>query len=574
MRVRWAVLTALALLALVVVFVRSCGVRDVSELTDVARPDVGTPLPTADLHGPVRGSPPDPASPATTAEPGPTAPGVVLSGRLLDEDTGSPVVGGRVWLLSAPGAVPNSPPDPSSMGVSDTEGRFALTLPASTGAGGEEALVGALAHGYASACVTVATGAPCVIRLAAGGQIDGVVLDERDAPVRGARVEARAWYGDEVQDPERADRPPFLVAVAPDYGWDTTREDGTFRVRGLAGASIGYRMSFRSATHAMDESTGWPSRVEATRVGQSVTLRARTIYGVRVLLVDANSGQPVRGASVSYESGKSDLTGNYDAQCRDWRDPQHLRGILTDGVQGSIGVARGRTLGPLTVVATAPGYEEERVEIQPDPSPWPVHRIPLRKAPGADVREIRVEARFAGGAGFTGPLSISASDPAGNRDLFVVTLNFRDGRAEDTLPIDANLGPCLLTARGAGLSGIVWAGSGESVVVDPAHVDAIRFELKGTLLSVRVRDENGHSLRGYDLNLQAPSAIAILDTLRSDRMEPGYVGADGTWRCWLQPGRTTVVVSKIGFANVRRDVDATDAGGEVALDLVLLGSPR
>ena len=104
-------------------------------------------------------------------------------------------------------------------------------------------------------------------------------------------------------------------------------------------------------------------------------------------------------------------------------------------------------------------------------------------------------------------------------------------------------------------------------------MDVIRFELKGTLLRVRVRDEKGHSLRGYTLNLQAPSAIANIDTARSERMEPGY-GSDGAWRCWLQPGRTTLTVSKLGFSKIRREVDAGDAGGEVNLDLVLVGPAR
>ena len=56
-------------------------------------------------------------------------------------------------------------------------------------------------------------------------------------------------------------------------------------------------------------------------------------------------------------------------------------------------------------------------------------------------------------------------------------------------------------------------------------------------------------------------------------MEPGY-GSDGAWRCWLQPGRTTLTVSKLGFSKIRREVDAGDAGGEVNLDLVLVGPAR
>jgi protocatechuate 3,4-dioxygenase beta subunit len=107
-----------------------------------------------------------------------TAPGTIISGRVVSDSTGDPIPNARVALTGAPQAVP--------VVLTDRDGRFTVTV--QTGRYG----VSASKTGYARRDATPAVPGQAVeIRLNRGAAISGRVLDELGDPVPGVRVAAQ-----------------------------------------------------------------------------------------------------------------------------------------------------------------------------------------------------------------------------------------------------------------------------------------------------------------------------------------------------------------------------------------------
>ena len=123
-----------------------------------------------------------------------------------------------------------------------------------------------------------ADGDEMTIRLEAGEEITGRVLDAEDAPVGGVRVAAHPVEHDWVFGPEQG------------HGQATTDDEGAFRIRGLAPREYELRLTV-GGKPATPESP----RVPAGTRGLEITLRATVDVAITVLDPD---GQPVAGATV------------------------------------------------------------------------------------------------------------------------------------------------------------------------------------------------------------------------------------------------------------------------------------
>lgn len=140
-----------------------------------------------------------------------TAPGTIISGRVVSDSTGDPIPNARVTLTGAPQAVPAV--------LTDRDGRFTVT--AQTGRYG----VSASKTGYARRDATPAVPGQAVeIRLNRGAAISGRVLDELGDPVPGVRVAA--------QTREKA------ASDASDQAIGVTDDRGEYRLAGLTAGSF------------------------------------------------------------------------------------------------------------------------------------------------------------------------------------------------------------------------------------------------------------------------------------------------------------------------------------------------
>jgi protocatechuate 3,4-dioxygenase beta subunit len=142
-----------------------------------------------------------------------TAPGTIISGRVVSDSTGDPIPNARVTLTGAPQAVP--------VVLTDRDGRFTVTVAAQTGRYG----ISASKTGYARRDATPAVPGQAVeIRLNRGAAISGRVLDELGDPVPGVRVAA--------QTREKA------TSDASDQAIGVTDDRGEYRLAGLAAGSF------------------------------------------------------------------------------------------------------------------------------------------------------------------------------------------------------------------------------------------------------------------------------------------------------------------------------------------------
>jgi hypothetical protein len=232
----------------------------------------------------------------------PVEPGMVrIAGRVEDE-IGNPVIGASVYLLA------KGDPAPPVVGPlhqrTDSAGGFSLTQ--------EEGLTTdliATCPGFRPTLtehVDAGTGIRVVMKR--GGEIRGVVLDDRDRPVIGASVFARS-AGSEIA-PQSGIYLPHHGTLDATYARALSGLGGKFTIKGVGEGKIDLRAEKRTHPELMRPILG----VEA---GDTVKLVLLHRFVASVFVVDAHGNAPIISAWVKIElPGKKALEGRTDRHSR------------------------------------------------------------------------------------------------------------------------------------------------------------------------------------------------------------------------------------------------------------------
>lgn len=286
-----------------------------------------------------------PGSTMARASPAPGEPAAVVltrgasaRGRLIGED-GEPVAGGEVALQQRPEDLDGRPEEPARRAAAGPDGRFELLhLPPG------RYRLSARAPGRAPVA-QVAVEVPAGVRqvdlgdlpLAAGTALAGRVVDERDRPLAGAKIQV-------VSVPAAA--PPAVSGA-----------DGGFRLADLA-----------------------PGRADLSVVREGylqVTLRGVAVPAAEPLIVRLRPGRSLAGRVTG-------LRGEPVAHATVYRlyfseqDPGRFTGSSSTSLASSDGegrfLARGLDPGPLALLVEAPGYRPRqlRIEIPDEGDPDPL----------------------------------------------------------------------------------------------------------------------------------------------------------------------------------------------------------
>ena len=208
-------------------------------------------------------------------------PGATLTVNVHDAGAGAPIAGATVTLsaMTEPTATTDAAGVATFIGV--TDGWTAVT---------------ATAPGYASAAGTTVIGktqrtAEIALTLRTGVAVSGIVVDDRGAPVAGAKVWARdasSWeYG------------------AGDRGAVTSAADGTFTIAAVAPGS--YRLQGTDETHAPGQSELITVAADRATTGVKVVLAAAARITGAVFTAD---GAPAPYATIKVSSSElsTDMT--------------------------------------------------------------------------------------------------------------------------------------------------------------------------------------------------------------------------------------------------------------------------
>jgi protocatechuate 3,4-dioxygenase beta subunit len=145
---------------------------------------------------------------ATRSGAAPSRSGIVVSGRVVTDDTGDPVRNARVAVTGL---------QPAPVVLTDADGRFAFSVPS-----GGRYILAASKTGYARREAAPAVDGQAIeIRLRRSAAISGLVLDEFGDPVVGARVAA--------QTPQQRSAENATTVATTD-----TDDRGEYRLAGLA----------------------------------------------------------------------------------------------------------------------------------------------------------------------------------------------------------------------------------------------------------------------------------------------------------------------------------------------------
>ena len=520
------------------------------------------PSPSDLAPAPIR--PKDPIGNRSDPEPRPP---IEIHGIVVDEQTRAAIVGAGVWRVSRP---TDSDPSGGKAVVTDHDGKFVLPVFGSHEGPSRlpPVILAALARGYRPLVRAEALGDSIVdvrIELTRGASIEGSVVDENGIGIAGATIRAMGVLGEEVRWITGGDSVPFTLTRPPDFGSALSDAEGHFVISGLV-EGHGYRLVARHPGHANPFPQGPPPPFD--RPGQLALIHMQRLFGIRTLVVDADTGAPVRGSSVRLNLDRRiDL--NTDAAFLDSIFANlSSGGIASDGPTRFVSAIRGTEVPSIVVRAGAPGYEGVEVTLPMERWPAAPRTIPLRRAQADHVRELPVIVAFQGGREFDGLLAVSYGLPRTNT-AHGALLRFLGGRSMDTLPIDTSVKSVEFGIRGFGESGEYWDRPAPRQFVDVTAIDALRFELRGGRVRLRVRDDSGDVLTGFTLSITGGESIGAPETWLADLKEPGFIAPDGSMSLWLDPMTVRLQVRKVGYRAAKRDVIVAADGSTVDVDVVL-----
>jgi hypothetical protein len=217
----------------------------------------------------------------------PVEPGMVRIAGAVEDEGGEPVVGAAVYLLA------KGDPMPPVVGPlhqrTDSEGRFALLR--------EEELTSdliATCPGFRPTLVEhVAGGTGIRVVMKRGGEIRGVITDDRDRPVIGASVFARS-SGSEIAPPAGIYLPHHETLDAT-YARALSGLGGKFVIKGVGEGKIDVRAEKRTHPELLRPVLG----VKAGDANVKLVLLHRFVASVFV--VDAHGNAPIISAWVKIE---------------------------------------------------------------------------------------------------------------------------------------------------------------------------------------------------------------------------------------------------------------------------------
>ena len=490
-----------------------------------------------------------------------------LFGTVLDAASRRPVVGASVWTIARP---TDTDPSPRASVTTDGEGRFVLRASGDpTGSSAPVAvLVAVLARGYRPhvrvESIAVA-GSEVRVELFSGATIEGSVVDESGGAIAGATVRAMGLLGEEVRSSAADGVAPFTLTRPPDFGSAVTDAGGRFAIAGLV-EGHDYRLVARHPAYAAPVVTSPPP---PTRPGQPAIVRMKRLFGVRVVVVDEVTWAPVRGSSLRFGQGSARTDPNTDAPfVESLLESLSAGGIASDGRRQVVTAIFGTVAPSVVARASAPGYESADVELPLERWPATTRSVRLRRLGGDRVRELPVILKFPGGRTFDGLLFVTYGRP-GTPHMLGSLLRFRGGRSLDTLPVDTTLRDLEYDTGGFAQATGYWDRPGRAVTVDATTVDALRLELRGARVRLRVRDASGDTLRGFQLSIAGGESIGVPQTWVADQQEPGFIASDGSVGFWLGEMTAHLGVRKVGYRDVRRDVVVPADGSTVDVDVVL-----
>ncbi len=418
--------------------------------------------------------------------------GGVISGLVLDDESGEPVPKAWVFQRGEEALIPSS-----MTSVTDQEGQFELREQA-----GPTSPVVCRAPGYLQA-VSSPTASPdglLTIRLARGASIQGRVIDDLGSPVANARVwafsdaNAAAWpHGTQW----------WLTGDEGQGGTALTDEEGRFRMRGL---DPSLRLRVRAARTLYTSISVSDTVAVPGDDPKEIRLILVPVAELSISIVDAETGHPVRHAVMSmnmprgaamrrptHYASLSGETGKRVAGRRVFRFIRYAASDLPEKPATSVSIQ-------------AHGYRPQTVEAALEFGVRNAHEIELERQPEVDFVPVRVRAEWKGGSPFSGLLGVqfwSAAYPGGQG----VDLEFKEGWSVEEFYLPT--GDYSVTTAGLGPTGVWWRdpdaqASCEITKSSDGAPSVCRVTLRGAVLRVRVESPEGVSLRGYGLAIVSP----------------------------------------------------------------------
>lgn len=351
-----------------------------------------------------------------------------LWGRVVDEQ-GAAVAGATVYVFPAL----TGDREEQKLGPvvartsSDWQGAFRIAAAEiESGAFGERGLdLGAVANGYLRRVVPKVLDAQdedgLVVVLEAGRVLAGRVVDLDGAPVADLELLTYSAYGgiSHVSPSQMRMRAERAVLGGAGYGQCLARTDGRGEVRfsGLPGGDL--------AVLSLDP--GW-SIVESRRVSEqdlSVVWTAQRQLGVRVVVIDASTGQPVERASgtfgleVTFANGEEDdfsqWVGRGKGEVSMVLGPELMPGleerVITRVVfygtaRSGDGPAVDWRAEPIEDVGGATGVAEVRVEVEPEVPLVAAADVAQNEDESGQTATIEFDVRYGDAAPFEGELDV------------------------------------------------------------------------------------------------------------------------------------------------------------------------
>ncbi|MEN8151133.1 MAG: carboxypeptidase-like regulatory domain-containing protein [Planctomycetota bacterium] len=462
-------------------------------------------------------------------DPDPVEAGKVRIAGTVEDESGKRVPGAFVYLLAAG--------DPLVPAVGPlhrrTDGRGAFSLEREEDPGKVPDLI-AVCPGFVATVIEHASGDGLRVVLARGGTIRGVVVDDLDRPVAGARVVAKS-SGSAV-NPPRGIYLPHHTTLGVTYARTLSGLGGAFTIRGMGEGELDLVAAKRGFPELLRPTTGVVAGEEKVRL---VLLRP---FVVNVAVVDSGKNEPLVSASVVLT-----MPGEKDEEEIEFRGRTDRRGEMTKKLDFP--------------AARAP---DVRVKVRAGTEDY-----------GSVVAEGVPLAKLAAGAGFT--LRLAKQVPA----VLVLTVRYDTGEpCRSWLYFEAE--------PSFGDTFHRWSRIDEEgrarIELPPGHYKALRPRSRGPIeggtienLELAAGEEHEKTIeiiRGGDLHLTVTlpnGAEARGASVRIDHSK----GTDSR-TMWgkvlsltdLPPGTATVVVTHEGHESIEREI-ALVKGERCALKLAL-----
>jgi hypothetical protein len=353
-----------------------------------------------------------------------------------------------------------------------------------------------------------------------GGTIRGVVVDDLDRPVAGARIVARS-SGSAVKPP-RGVYLPHHATLGVTYARTLSGLGGAFTIRGVGEGEIDLVAEKRGYPELLRPLTGVVAGEEEARL---VLLRP---FVVDVAVVDADKNEPLVSAGVTIT-----MPGEKEGEVEEFRGRTNRRGMMTKKLDFPAARA------PDVRVKVTAGYE--------DYGSVTAEGVPLEK--------------LAEGAGFA--LRLAKQDPA----ALVLTVRYDTGKPyRSWLSFEAE------PAYGDTIHrwGRIDAEGRSRIELPPGHYKALRPHTQGAAavgaienLTLAPGEEYEHAIeipRGGDLYLtlllpdgsEARGANVQVETVGDDHSRTMW--GKVLWMQDLTPGAAAVSVTNEGYETARREL--------------------